>query len=167
MKTMALGVFTAAVLLASSVAAQSYSFTTLAGLAGYPGSIDGTGSAARFNIPFSVAVDNSGNVFVADQNNHTIRKITASGVVTTLAGTAGSQGSADGTGSAARFYYPFGVAVDGGGNVFVADTYNHTIRKITPAGVVTTLAGLAGSRGSADGMGSVARFDIPSVLLRK
>ena len=94
---------------------------------------------------FGVAVDSAGNVYVADTDNHTIRKITPAGVVSTLAGLAGSLGSADGTGSAARFYHPGGVAVDSGGNVYVADTDNHTIRKITPAGVVSTLAGLAGN----------------------
>ena len=106
-----------------------------------------------------MAVDSAGNVYVADTDNHTIRKVTPAGVVTTLAGLAGSPGSADGTGSAARFYCPRGVAVDSAGNVYVADTGNHTIRKVTPAGVVTTLAGLAGSAGSADGTGSAARFN--------
>jgi streptogramin lyase len=135
--------------------------TTLAGTAGAYGSADGTGSAARFQYPSGVAVDASGNVYVADTYNHTIRKITPAGAVTTLAGTAGLSGSADGTGSAARFWYPYGVAVDGSGNVYVADTRNYTIRKITPAGVVTTLAGTAGARGSADGTGSAARFANP------
>jgi hypothetical protein len=135
--------------------------TTLAGLAGSTGSADGTGSAARFTEPYGVAVDSAGNVYVADTYNHTIRKVTPAGVVTTLAGLARSIGSADGTGSAARFFYPYGVAVDSGGNVYVADSYNNTIRKVTPAGVVTTLAGLAGSPGSADGTGSAARFTHP------
>ena len=90
-----------------------------------------------------MAVDGTGNVYVADSYNRTIRKVTPGGVVTTLAGMAGSWGSADGTGSAARFNYPSGVAVDSAGNVYVADTGNHTIRKVTPAGVVTTLAGNA------------------------
>ena len=88
--------------------------------------------------------------------------MTASGVVTTLAGLAGSHGSADGTGSAARFYYPCGVAVDGSGTVYVADQYNHTIRKVTPSGVVTTLAGLAEHSGGTDGAGSDAQFNGPS-----
>src|ERR1043166_5434592 len=136
--------------------------TTLAGLAGITGSDDGTGSAARFNWPSGVATDTSGNVYVADGRNHTIRKITPAGVVTTLAGLAGSSGSADGTGSAARFYGPSGVATDSSGTVYVADSGNHTIRKITPAGVVTTLAGLAGSSGSADGTGNEAQVDHPS-----
>jgi len=136
--------------------------TTLAGQAGTPGSADGTGSAARFYYPYGVAVDNTGNVYVADTSNHTIRKVTPGGVVTTLAGLAGSWGSADGTGSAARFYQPFGVAVDGAGNVYVADSYNHTIRRVTPGGAASTLAGLAGSVGSADGTASAARFNAPN-----
>ena len=135
--------------------------TTLAGLAGNPGSADGTGSAARFNQPFGVTVDNAGNVYVADTSNNTIRKVTPEGVVTTLAGLAGNSGSADGTGSAARFNRPFGVAVDNAGNLYVADTSNSTIRKVTPEGVVTTLAGLASNLGSADGTGSNARFNNP------
>ena len=89
--------------------------TTLAGSAGFDGSADGTGSAARFTFPRSVAVDSSGNVYVADTYNHTIRKVTPGGVVTTLAGSAGVVGSADGTGSAARFNQPGGVAVDSSG----------------------------------------------------
>ncbi len=141
--------------------------TTLAGLAGSAGSGDGPGSAARFNSPFGVAVDSAGNLYVADLGNNTIRKVTPVGtnwVVTTLAGLAGSHGSADGTGSAARFWYPQGVAVDGAGNLYVADTGNATIREVTPVGtnwVVTTLAGQAGSQGSADGPGSAARFWYP------
>jgi sugar lactone lactonase YvrE len=134
---------------------------TLAGLAGSPGSADGTGAVARFNNPGAVAVDKAGNVYVADTGNNTIRKITPAGVVATLAGAAGSAGSADGTSSAARFNNPGAVAVDKAGNVYVADTGNNTIRKITPAGVVATLAGWAGSAGSADGTGSTARFSSP------
>jgi sugar lactone lactonase YvrE len=134
---------------------------TLAGLAGNIGSADGNGSAARFNFPQGVTVDGSGNVYVADTYNHTIRKITSAGVVTTLAGSAGSTGSADGSGSAARFFYPDGLAADGSGNVYVADLYNHTIRKITSAGAVTTVAGSAGLSGSTDGTGAAARFYFP------
>src|SRR5438132_1302218 len=132
--------------------------TTLAGAAGVFGSADGTGSGAQFHLPFGVAADKAGNLYVADYSNSTIRKITSAGVVTTLAGTAGVIGSADGTGSAAQFFYPFAVAVDGAGNVYVADTNNYTVRKITPAGVVTTLAGLAGNHDYADGIGSNAGF---------
>ena len=135
--------------------------TTLAGSAGFSGSADGTGSEARFNYPLGVAVDSSGNVYVGDTDNSTIRKVTPGGVVTTLAGSAGVIGSADGTGSEARFNYPLGVAVDSSGNVYVGDTDNSTIRKVTPGGVVTTLAGSAGVIGSADGTGSEARFNYP------
>jgi sugar lactone lactonase YvrE len=132
--------------------------TTLAGTAGETGSTDGTGAAARFAGPYSVAVDSSGNVYVADFGNSAIRKITSAGVVTTLAGTAGETGSTDGTGAAARFFLPGGVAVSSSGNVYVSDSFNSTIRKITSAGVVTTLAGTAGLPGSADGTGAAARF---------
>src|SRR5258708_3833688 len=141
---------------------EPYTFTHLAGSPGGPGYADGTGSTARFASPSGAVVDSSGNVYVADTYNHTIRKITPGGGVTTLAGLPGVPGGADGTGSAARFAVPFGAAVDSSNNVYVADSGNHTIRKITPGGVVTTLAGLAGVQGSANGTNSVARFDNPS-----
>lgn len=114
--------------------------STFAGLAGTAGSIDGTGAAARFNYPYMVAVDASGNLYLSETGNHTIRRITPGGVVTTLAGLAGAAGLTDGTGSAARFNMPTGIAVDGSGNLFVGDMNNNSIRKITPAGAVTTLA---------------------------
>lgn len=135
--------------------------TTLAGLAGRSSSVNGTGSAARFEDPYAIAVDSSGNAYVADGTDHSIRKITAAGVVTTLAGNPGAFGSTDGSGSAALFKTPLGIAADSNGTVYVADTGNYTIRKITPAGVVTTLAGTAGSGGSLDGTGAAARFDSP------
>ena len=138
--------------------------STLAGLAGVSGGTDGTGSAARFHGPADVAVDTAGNVYVADTNNQTIRKVTPAGAVTTLAGGAGASGSTDGTGTAARFDSPLGVTVDGAGNVYVADTGNATIRKITSAGTVTTLAGQAGASGFVDGTGTAARFNGPSGL---
>ena len=116
--------------------------TTLAGSAS--GSTDGTGADASFDLPEGVAVDGAGNVFVADTFSKTIRKITSAGVVTTLAGSAYSLGSADGTGAAARFTRPSSLAVDRAGNVFVADWNNNAIRKITPAGVVSTVVGVAG-----------------------
>jgi len=139
--------------------------TTLAGTAGVLGGADGTGAAAQFVDPEGVAVDGSGNLYVADTGNDTIRKITPSGVVTTLAGTAGEIGSADGEGSAAQFYLPWGLSVDGNDNVFVADTGNNTIRMITPGGVVTTVAGAPDDEGlvgaysfEADGIGASAHF---------
>lgn len=135
--------------------------TTWAGAAGSPGSIDGTGTAASFFYPSGVATDSAGNVYVADRSNSTIRKISPARVVTTFAGTAGMRGSADGTGAAARFYYSNGVATDSAGNVYVADTLNDTIRKITSAAAVTTLAGAAEMRGSTDGTGAAARFADP------
>ena len=118
--------------------------TTIAGSAGSQGSTDGTGSGARFSKPMGVAVDANGNLYVSDNGNKTVRKVSAAGVVTTFAGSPGNQGNLDGTGSAARFSNPTGTAIDASGNLYVADTLNSTIRKITPAGVVTTLAGLAG-----------------------
>ncbi len=135
--------------------------STYAGTAGATGSVDGTGATARFNFPYDVAVDQSGNVLVSDTGNQTIRRIAAGAVVTTLAGTAMSAGTADGTGAAARFSTPAGITTDAAGNVYVCDQGNHTIRKITPAGVVTTMAGTAGAPGSADGTGGVARFNLP------
>ena len=136
--------------------------TTLAGLARSYGYADGTGSAARFHNPCGLAADASNNVYVADEVNEVIRKVTPSGVVTTLAGYPGSSGAADGTGNAARFYSLNSVAVDSSGNIYVADTSNQAIRKTTPNGVVTTLAGQSGNPGSADGVGSVVRFYQPS-----
>jgi len=132
--------------------------TTFAGTAGEIGTADGTGPAASFNSPTGVATDATGNVYVADEGNHTIRKITPAGVVTTFAGTARIQGSTDATGADARFSWPNGVATDSAGNVYVADTLNFIVRKITPAGVVTTLAGTAGVAGSTDATGAAARF---------
>jgi sugar lactone lactonase YvrE len=135
--------------------------TTLAGKAGAPGSANGRGAAARFDGPCGIARDAAGNLYVADASDFTIRKITPAAVVTTLAGRAGSEGSADGSRAAARFLTPQGIACDAAGNLYVADTDNDTIRKITPAGLVTTLAGKAGIVGSADGSGAAARFNNP------
>jgi len=135
--------------------------TTLAGAAGISGSADGQGNAARFNGLTGVAVDASGNVYVADAGNSTIRKITAGGLVSTFAGLAGVAGSSDGVGSAARFNAPQGLAVDSAGNVYVADTNNSTVRKISPSGSVTTIAGVAGQVGASDGPGGSARFNGP------
>lgn len=128
------------------------------------GSADGTGVAAQFGFVEGLAADASGNVYVADSENHTIRKVTSAGVVTTLAGSAGAAGNVDGQGTSARFSNPTGVACDSAGNIYVADYHNHTIRKVTPQGAVTTLAGLAGNSGYTDGTGSAARFYNPNDL---
>lgn len=135
--------------------------TTLAGLAGGPGSDDGTGTAARFRNTSGITVDGNGTVYVTDHGNNTIRKITPAGNVTTLAGQVLAAGNANGTGSAASFDNPTGIAVDNNGNLFISDQHNHMIRKITPAGVVTTLAGNAGITGNADGSGTSAFFNNP------
>jgi DNA-binding beta-propeller fold protein YncE len=138
--------------------------STVAGSAGLSGSTDGTGSAARFNGPSGITTDGT-NLYVADKFNSTIRKIVIStGMVTTLAGTAGIQGSSDGTGSAATFYNPHGITTDGT-NLYVTDYWNDTIRKIViSTGVVTTLAGSSTPGGceGTDGTGSAARFCHPT-----
>lgn len=141
--------------------AQPYTFTHLAGSTVSADAIDATGAAARFNTPEGVAADSAGNVFVADSFNHTIRKITPSGVVTTFAGVAGACGSTNGPDSVARFCYPTGLVFDASGNLFVADYTNNAIRKITPAGIVSTFAGTPGTSGSADGTGTAAKFANP------
>lgn len=133
--------------------------STFAG--GTYGSADGTGTAARFAGPNGIAVDGAGNVFVTDSGNHTIRRISPAGVVTTVAGIPGNSGSADGQAATATFYLPQALVVDGAGNLIVCDTFNHTLRKITPGGTVTTLAGSPGQSGSADGAGATARFNTP------
>ena len=130
--------------------------TTFAGSSS--GFVDGTGTAAAFNNPFGLAFDAAGNLYVADSHNFAIRKVTTAGVVTTLAGN-GSAGSANGTGSAATFSRPIGITVDANGNVYECDLDNHTIRKITATGVVTTFAGTTGVRGATDGV--TATFDNP------
>ncbi|MES2536338.1 MAG: NHL repeat-containing protein [Pseudomonadota bacterium] len=135
--------------------------TTLAGTAGSAGSTDGTGGTARFDVPMSVTAGGDGALYVADTSNHSIRKITPAGEVITIAGMASNAGSSDGTGGAAQFRNPFGLAADSAGNIYVADSPNHTIRQITPAGVVTTLAGLVGTIGANDGTGGGARFQHP------
>ena len=134
--------------------------TTLAGSPGVTGSADGNGANAQFYYPAGGAVDSAGNIYVADEYNHSIRKIDTSANVTTLAGT-GLAGSADGNGANAQFYYPAGVAVDSAGNVYVADFYNQTIRKIDTSSNVTTFAGATGVKGTNDGNGANAQFHYP------
>ncbi|MEC5145122.1 hypothetical protein [Chitinophaga sp. 212800010-3] len=116
--------------------------STLAG-SGTAGFADGQGVLAQFNFTTNtgLATDAAGNIYVADINNHCIRKITPAGAVTTFAGSPGVQGKTDGTGTGALFDHPAGVATDAGGNVYVADSWNWAVRKITPAGVVSTVLG--------------------------
>jgi hypothetical protein len=135
--------------------------TTLAGQAGSPGSADGTGSVARFDLPGGITLAPNGNLFVADTTNAEIRQVTPAGVVTTIAGTPANSGAIDGTGSAARFFFPVGIAADSHGNLYVADANNDLIREVTEAGVATTLGGTPAIFGSTDGTGSAALFDGP------
>jgi sugar lactone lactonase YvrE len=140
--------------------------STLAGWAGVPGSEDGNGQAARFKLPYAVAVDTKGNVYVADSGNHTIRVIDAKGTVRTLAGLAGSPGAADGKGTVARFDGPRGIQVDADGVVYVTDRDNQTVRQITAGGVVSTWAGTPGKEGLQDGAAKEATFSLPCGLAR-
>ena len=131
--------------------------TTLAGDDGVHGTTDGTGAAARFHSLYGIARDAAGNLYVTDR--YSVRKITPDGVVTTFAGNSRAKGSADGIGAAARFGGVGGITIDSRGNLYVADVGNLTIRKITPAGKVTTIAGKTGVTGTADGRGAAARFN--------
>jgi hypothetical protein len=141
--------------------------TTFAGSVGDPGHADGTGTAAQFRNPVGLANDGEGNLFVTDYQNQTIRKVViTTRAVTTLAGSPQNQGSEDGSGTEARFFYPSGITADGSGNLFVTDSYRHTIRKVVIAtGTVTTLAGVANKPGSSDGMGSAAHFNFPGMIV--
>jgi hypothetical protein len=146
------------------VALPACTVGTIAGLPGNEGAADGNGSVARFRQPIGVAADAAGNVYVADTWNSTIRRVSSNGDVVTLAGVAQATGSVDGTGSAARFDRPWGLAVEAGGTLLVADTYNNTVRRMTTDGVVTTVAGTVALKGGTDGTGSAARFDAPRGL---
>ena len=150
---------------AARLAAQQLMTVTIAGVAGSRGTVDGPALNARFEFPVGVAVDSTGNIYVVDQNHSVIRKISAAGVVTTLAGTPGLTGSINGVGPAALFAFPEALTVDPQGNVFVCESSSATIRKITPAGVVSTFAGTAQQNGSGsstlDGIGPAARFGYP------
>jgi sugar lactone lactonase YvrE len=132
--------------------------STLAG-SGRQGFADGAGTAAQFNSPTGVAMDGEGSIIITDQGNHRVRKISPDGTVSTLAGS-GSRGFVDGAGAAAQFNFPYGVAVDGEGSIIIADYGNQRVRKITPDGTVSTLAG-SGSAGFADGAGAAAQFNGP------
>ncbi|HVT79594.1 MAG TPA: hypothetical protein VHM90_02965 [Phycisphaerae bacterium] len=135
--------------------------SVFAGNPGTSGSADGKGSSATFATPRGIAIDGRNNLYVADEGNSNIRKITPDGTVTTLAGNAHQAGSADGTGTAASFAAPRSLTAARDGTVYVVDTDNHAVRKIAPGGVVTTLAGKPGESGYADGRGGAARFSEP------
>jgi len=146
--------------LASALRAQD-AVTTLAGQALVSGATNGNGTNAVFNDPAAIVVDVNGIFFVADSQNHAIRKITTNGVVTTFAGQLGVAGTANGTGTGAQFNSPSGLAFDKNGNLFVSDTGNSTIREITEAGVVSTFAGVAGTSGFLGGAAAGAQFNSP------
>jgi sugar lactone lactonase YvrE len=131
--------------------------TTFAGSS--EGFADGKGNAASFHTPSGIALDANGNLYVADTGNNRIRRVTPEGEVSTVAG-GKTAGYVDGPGEQARFNGPMGVAVDPNGNIFVADTYNDRIRRISPKGVVSTVAG-AGTPGFADGDAGSSLFDTP------
>lgn len=147
--------------------AQPRAYTEVSTFAGsltaVTGSTDGTGTDARFNSTKSAVQDSNGNLFVADGANHTIRKITPTGVVTTFAGTSGVTGGTNGTGTSATFNLPYGLAIDASNNLYVAEQNGYRIRKITPAGEVTTLAG-SGVWGTVDATGTSAQFKFPRGL---
>lgn len=152
--------------------------TTLAGLPGESGAVNGVGAAARFNFPSDIAVAPGGVLYVADTGNHCIRMIAANGAVTTLAGDLGSADDIslsygaitcvpvqlDGTGAAARFNGPSGITYAPAGHLYVSDTGNQIIRRVNLNGAVTAVAGKAGAWGSADGNGADARFNTPMGL---
>lgn len=146
------------------VPADTKQKTLLAGGGEESGFIDGTGSEARFKNAGRIAIDASGNIYMVESSNHAIRKITPAGVVTTVAGN-GTAGSANGTGTAASFKSPQGIAIGPDGHLYIGDSGNHTIRKITlPDGVVTTIAGTAGTSGNTNGSGVSATFNSPGAL---
>lgn len=133
--------------------------TTVAGN-GTAGYVNETGGNARFNHPAGMVIDAAGNLYVCDNHNHAIRRITPAGVVTTFAGN-GTAGHVDANGASARFHGPEGMAIDAVGNLFVTDFAGHCIRKVTPSGDVSTVAGTYGTAGTADGAASVAKFSSP------
>jgi len=140
---------------------QGGNVTTIAGSPGQWGSTDGNGAAARFYYPCGIAVDGTGNLFVNDAYGQTVRKITPAGDVSTFAGLFNSAGTADGSGATARFHNPQGITIDSSGNLYLTDTGSDTIRRITSAGLVSTVAGSPGQEGSTDATGAAARFIAP------
>jgi sugar lactone lactonase YvrE len=152
--------------LATSLSAQELTIRTIAGSTTGGGHNDGFRTNARFSVPRAIAADAAGNFYVADTGNHTIRRISSTGDVVTIAGAPGQAGFADGQGPAARFRFPAGIAVDPvDGMIWISDKDNHVIRLMTPNGTVTTIAGSPGVAGSADAQGTNARFAFPRGLV--
>lgn len=137
------------------------SVTTLAGQPQFPGATNGSGTNALFNEPAGIVVAANGTLFVADSANNAIRTVATNGLVSTFAGQLGVPGTADGMGTNAQFSAPSGLAFDLSGNLLVSDTGNATLRKITPAGRVATIAGVAGQSGFLDGAAGTAEFGSP------
>lgn len=135
--------------------------STFAGIKGTQGSANGLGTAASFNFPYGLGIDEDDNIYVADEWNHMIRKIDPNGLVTTLAGD-GISGSNDTIAALSRFKYPFDVAVDHNGELFIADGWNYCIRKIDSTGIVSTYAGFPGNTETVDGIGINAAFKTPT-----
>jgi hypothetical protein len=155
------------VLQSTSSITGTATLTTIAGTSGFAGTTNGNGAAARFNGLEGIVIDSGGNLFAADSVNNGIRKITSpssTATVSTFAGTLGTSGTIDATGTAAFFNSPRGMVIDSSNNIFVADALNQTIRQITSAGVVTTIAGLAGSAGNTNGTGNAATFNFPFAI---
>lgn len=134
---------------------------TFAGVAGQPGLVNGCGSEVRLNLPRGLVVDLNGVIYVADTGNRVIRAVSSEGKVSTLAGS-GASGTADGTGASASFVSPSGITLASDGSLYVTDSGAHNIRKVTLAGVVTTLAGKAGVAGAVNGTGISAQFNSPA-----
>src|ERR1700722_9305640 len=134
---------------------------TVAGTVQMPGSTDGPAASALFNDPSGLAMDAAGNLYVADNLNHTIRKLATNGMVSTFAGQAGTEGSANGIGTNAMFRNPSGIVISASGTLYVTDTGNQTIRAITSGGTASTIAGQAGTPGYTNGTGAAALFNSP------
>jgi len=132
--------------------------TRLAGIPYVTGSVNGPGATATFNRPYGLTLDNQGNVIIADEWNHKIRKIAPTGHVSTISGS-GLLGNDNGTANSATFNYPWDVTVDEFDNIFVADGYNYTIRRVLPSGYTTTYAGTPLNSGAVDGLGPAASFN--------
>ncbi|MFM7079373.1 MAG: NHL repeat-containing protein, partial [Bacteroidota bacterium] len=147
-------------LCALTIGVKAQNVYTVAGIAGVSGSTNGNGTAASFNNPYGIACDPLGNIYIANRFGHTIRKIDLAGNVTTFAGS-GIPGASDGNGASATFNEPWGIACDSSGNLYIADTKNYKIRKISPQGTVTTIAGI-GTFGVTNGIAALAQFGFPA-----